>query len=79
MSADHAEAVKQLVRDVIDKLHASINIINFWSNGFEVNKLKGELADLLLFTGIDEIVASSDKIVTEMTALAKVRHGDIVG
>ncbi|MCK4624776.1 MAG: type I restriction endonuclease subunit R [Phycisphaerae bacterium] len=75
---DHAESVKQLVRDVIDKLHASINIINFWSNGFEVNKLKGELADLLLYTGIDDIVASSDKIVTEITALAKVRHEDIV-
>ena len=41
-------------------------------------KLRGELSDLLLFSGIDAIADKSDKIVTEITALAKVREKDIL-
>ena len=55
-----------------------IGIINFWANGYEVDKLKGALSDLLLLTGIDEIIEDCDRIVTEVAALAKVRHRDIL-
>jgi type I restriction enzyme R subunit len=75
---EHAARIKQLVIDVIDQLHSTIDIINFWSNAPEVSKLKGALSDLILLTGIDEIVDKSDKLVTEITHLAKVRHQDIV-
>ena len=67
-----------LVAQVLEKLKRTIGIINFWSNAPEVSKLKGELSDLLLFSNVDEIVGKSDKIVTEITALAKVRHKDIL-
>ena len=76
--AHYAETVAQLVAQVLAKLKRTIGIINFWSNAPEVSQLKGELSDLLLFTNIDEIVNKSDKIVTEITALAKVRHKDIL-
>jgi hypothetical protein len=56
----------------------TIGIINFWGNTPEMSKLKGELSDLLLFSNVDEIMEKSDKIVTEITALAKVRHKDIL-
>jgi type I restriction enzyme R subunit len=76
--AVHAGTVTGLVDHILEKLRRTIGIINFWSNAPEVSKLKGELSDLLLFSNIDEIVAKSDKIVTEIAALAKVRHRDIL-
>jgi type I restriction enzyme, R subunit len=72
------DRVKQLMREVIEEFQKTIDIINFWNNGFEVEKLKGRLSDLMLFTNIDPIVENADRIVTEITALAKVRHRDIV-
>jgi type I restriction enzyme, R subunit len=76
--ADHTATVAGLVAQVLEKLKRTIGIINFWSNAPEVSKLKGELSDLLLFSNIEEIVGKCDKIVTEITALAKVRHKDIL-
>ena len=76
--AEYAPVVKGVVSQILEKMTRAIGIINFWSNAPEVSKLKGELSDLLLFSNIDEIVNKSDKIVTEITALAKVRHKDIL-
>lgn len=76
--AEHAATVIGLVAQVLEKLKRTIGIINFWGNSPEVSKLKGELSDLLLFSNVDEIMEKSDKIVTEITALAKVRHKDIL-
>jgi len=76
--AEHAGQVKQVVSDVIDQLQGTIDIINFWSNAPEVSKLKGTLSDLFVLSGVDEVAENSDKLVTEITALAKVRHQDIV-
>ena len=76
---DHVEASKQLVADVMAELAKTIDIINFWSNMPEVSKLRGQLADKLLFSGIDEVADNADQIVTDITALAKQRHRDIVG
>lgn len=76
--ADHAATVTGLVAHVLEKLKRTIGIINFWSNAPEVSQVKGELSDLLLFSNVNEIVSKSDKIVTEITALAKVRHKDIL-
>ena len=70
--------LEDLVQEILAKLKQSIGIINFWSNAPEVKKLKGELSDLLLFTEIDEVVDKSSELATEITALAKVRHKEIV-
>ncbi len=72
------EKLKRLTKLMVDKIRGTIGIINFWSNGFEVGKLKGDLSDLVLLTDIDELVNKSDRIVTEVTALAKVRHKDLI-
>ena len=45
----------------------------------EVSKLRGRLTDKMLFSGIDEVSDKADQIVTDITALAKRRHEDIVG
>ncbi len=75
---DHVGAVKDLIVQVIGQLRETIGIINFWSNGPEVHTLRGKLSDLMLFSGIDEIADNSDTLVTEIAALAKKRHEDLV-
>jgi type I restriction enzyme R subunit len=67
-----------IARELLAKLRRTIGIVNFWGNPPEVAKLRGELSDTLLFSGIDAIADKSDKIVTEITALAKVREKDIL-
>ena len=74
----HAERVKQLVAEVIEQLRRTIGIIIFWANGPEVHTLRGKLSDLMLLSGIDEIADKSELLVTEITALAKMRHNDLV-
>jgi type I restriction enzyme, R subunit len=63
---------------LLSKLHRTIGIINFWGNLPEVAKLRGELSDLLVESGMDDVADKSDKIVTEITALAKIREKDIL-
>lgn len=74
----YREKLKELVIKVFEEFRRTINIIGFWSNGPEVSNLRGRLSDLILLTGIDDFVENSEKIVTEITALAKNRHQDIV-
>ncbi len=76
--AEHQDRAKQLVGDVVRQLRSAIDIIDFWSNGPEVSSLKGTLSDLILETDIDEVVTNSDRIVTDIAALAKVRHRHLV-
>lgn len=77
--AEHKATVQHLVKQVIDKLQNTIDIINFWSKGDEISKLRGDLSDLMLMTDVEEIAENADKIVTEVTALAKSREKDILG
>ena len=78
VSAGCASKVKQLVGKVLEKLHSTIGIVSFWSRADEVSGLKGELSDLMLLSGVPEIEEKSERIVTEITALAKVRQKDIL-
>jgi hypothetical protein len=40
--------------------------------------MKGELSDLLLMTNVDEIISTEEKLVTEITSLAKHRTQDVL-
>ena len=74
-----ADQVKKLANLVLKKLQDTIYMTNFWRpNNPDVEQLQGDLSDLILLTGIDEIIDKSDKLVADITQLAKVRHGDIV-
>jgi len=78
MSEDEAVALKTVTHELLEKFRSTISIVDFWENGFEVKRLKGELSDILLASNIDSIINESEHIVTEITALAKVRHNDIL-
>ncbi len=64
--------------DVVRKFRETVGIVDFWDNAFEIKRLKGELSDILLASNCEEIVHEFEHIVTEITALAKVRHRDLV-
>lgn len=62
----------------MEKLRGTIHIVDFWENGFQIKRLKGELSDVVLASHHPKLIANSDKIVTELTALAKTRHKDLL-
>lgn len=73
VSEERRELVKDLVLKIMMELEQTIAIVNFWNNTPEVSRLKGEISDLILFTGIDELIKKSDRLVTEIAHLARVR------
>lgn len=70
---------KKVNAELIEKLESNIGIINFWDKEHEIEKIKGEMSDTLLFSGIAELIAASDQICTDIMALAKKRHNQIIG
>jgi type I restriction enzyme R subunit len=78
MSDEEVAVLKTLTHKLLEKIRDSINIVDFWENAFEVKRLKGELSDILLASNIEAIIDQCDHIVSEITALAKVRHNDLV-
>ncbi|MBU2513988.1 HsdR family type I site-specific deoxyribonuclease [bacterium] len=77
-SNETRETIKQMVTEAYALIKDRIGIINFWKNGHEVDALKGDLSDLLLLSGIDELIKNYEKLVTEITALAKARNNEIL-
>lgn len=73
------ELVKKLASAVFGLFKERIGLVAFWSKGYEVARLKGDLAEMLLVSDIDAVMDKSDTLVTEMTALARARHKDVVG
>jgi type I restriction enzyme, R subunit len=70
---------KKVNAEIIEKLESNIGIINFWDKEHEIEKIKGEMSDTILFSGIPELIAASDQICTDIMALAKKRHHQIIG
>jgi type I restriction enzyme R subunit len=75
---ESADVVKQLVGGLIEHLQATIDIIDFWNQPTEVSRLRGELSDMMLATGVDAIIDNSDKLVSEITQLAKNREKELL-
>ncbi len=76
--SEQREQVKVLVDEMLGKMKHSIGIINFWERPTEVSRLRGDLSNLMVVSGIDVIADKSGKIVAEITQLAKVRQKDIL-
>lgn len=75
----HAEKVKSLANLVVKQLQSTIYKANFWRpNNPDLEALQGDLSDLFMLADIEEIEDNSDKIINEITQLAKVRHEDLL-
>lgn len=76
---DTRDKCKVINSELIEKLGSNIGIINFWDKDHEIDQIKGEMSDVILFSSIPELIAVSDLICTEIMALAKKRHNQIIG
>ena len=70
--------VAGLVKEIVEELQKTIDVINFWQKQARVRKLEGIIEDILSFSGVDEIIKSYKKITTEILNLACKRHDDLV-
>jgi type I restriction enzyme R subunit len=76
---DDKELVKQLVKEVVALLKQRIDKPNFWKDrDSEIRKLKGELDDMLDFSGVRAIEEKHAQLSVEILNLARKRHKDLV-
>lgn len=75
---NYESKIKELVNNIMKNLNDNIDIINFWNNAPAVSELKGKISDDILMTDIDDLINHCEKLVTEITALAKRRERDIL-
>jgi len=78
LPADKVDTIKTLIGNIVEALQKRIDIINFWKKNHEIQQLESEIDDLLDFCGISEIEDKHKKITTEILALAKKRHRDLI-
>jgi len=78
LTAGDVTALKAFTVQMMDLLRARIYIVNFWNNDHEIEQLQGELSDLLLYTGLPLLIEDTEKIIVEITHLAKTRHDSII-
>ncbi|WMJ74109.1 HsdR family type I site-specific deoxyribonuclease [Cytophagaceae bacterium ABcell3] len=77
-SAEEKEKCKEAISQIIEELAGTIGIIDFWNKGKEIERTSGEIEDILIFSGIGRLAEKDKEITTEIMALAKKRHQEIV-
>ncbi len=71
---ERAEATRGMVRQILALLRSRIGIVNFWQKPDEVNRLKGDLSDILLMSDVEPIAEGAERLVVEVANLARHRH-----
>ena len=74
-----AERCKEINADIIDKLESTIGFIDFWKRAYEIEKMKSEISDILLFSKITPLINQREQIASEVMVLAKRRHNQLLG
>lgn len=72
------DALKTATRKALELFRARIGIIGFWQNLPEVGRLRGDLSDILLFSGLPSVIGQVEKLSVDLVALAKQRQKDIL-
>ncbi len=74
----HREAMKQLMRRVVELLQETIGIIDFWNKPGEQRRLRGTLTDALLMSAIPPVFEHRERLAVEILKLAKNRHEELL-
>ena len=72
------QKVTGLVKEIVEELQKTIDVINFWQKQTRVRKLEGIIEDILSFSGVNEIEKDYKRITTEILNLARRRHENLV-
>ena len=74
--------LKPIISQVLPLIKKEIKIARFWKKKDEVEKLRGRIEDIILVIAgelnLDPVINKTDKIVTEILALAKKRHHNLL-
>jgi len=71
--------IKPVTLNIMDVLTNTIDGLNFWERPELVDKLAAKLDDVFVLSGFSELSNHSEKLVTEIIALARRREQDILG
>ena len=80
LTEEQSASLQTLVHTIIQTIATDIKIVGFWTvaKGFERQRLQSKVEDLLLFSGMDEVVDLKEGIAADFLALAKQRHDELV-
>ncbi|WP_396602052.1 type I restriction endonuclease subunit R [Algibacter sp. R77976] len=74
--------LKPIITQVLPLIKKEISIARFWKKQDEVEKLRGKIADIIFAIAgeldLDPVIDKTDKIVSEILALAKKRHHNLL-
>ena len=70
---DEREKLVALTAEVCRIIGGYTGIVNFWENRFQVGRLRGDLSQAVLYSGIEAMYAGYEKIVAELVTLARNR------
>ncbi len=73
------ERCKVINAEVIEKLESTIGFIDFWNRAYEIERMRSEISDVLLFSKITPLIDTRELISSEIMALAKRRHNQLIG
>ena len=73
------ERCKTITAEIIEKLESTIGFIDFWNRAYDIDKMKSDISDVLLLSKITPLIGPREKIATEIMALAKRRHNQLIG
>jgi type I restriction enzyme R subunit len=75
---EHAGKFAELVRQMVDSLQGTIDIINFWGKPIEVKRLRGDIDTELLLCGIPDLAERHERISVEIVKLAEKRQEELL-
>ena len=80
LTEEQSASLQTLVHTIVRTIAADIKIVGFWTvaKGFERQQLQSKVEDLLLFSGMDEVVDRKEEIAADFLALAKQRNDELV-
>jgi hypothetical protein len=68
-----AAKLKTLTAQICRIIGEYTGIVNFWENHYQVGRLKGDLTQAILYSGIEAMYTGYEHIVSELVTLARNR------
>jgi type I restriction enzyme R subunit len=78
LSSTDLDKLPEIINKVLDKIKQTVGRVEFWNKPYEIKTLSGEIDDILLSSGIIDIVDIKEELTSEFITLAKNRHQKII-
>ncbi len=75
-SADNA-SLKELMQTIVEMLHNTIDVLDFWKKPIEVKKLRGNIDTEILLANIPALAAKHERLAVEIVKLAEKRDAEL--